>query len=130
MTKYDAGDEMRGRVRDTFSENIANQAELLNYFTKNPSNLRTRKEREEMMSEGLTNDEGLITVTKPGLPASQEIIDKVMKRVDERMLLLITPPTPSEPASTSPELNQETLPMLLKVTTDQAKRPPTTAVVI
>lgn len=86
MTKYDAGNEMRGRIRDTFSENIANQAELLNYFTKNPSNLRTRKEREEMMSEGLTNDEGLITVTKTGLPASQETIDKVMKRVDERML--------------------------------------------
>tara|TARA_R100001509_G_C4776807_1_gene184940 strand:- start:68 stop:409 length:342 start_codon:yes stop_codon:yes gene_type:complete len=86
MTKYDSGDEMRSRIRDTFSENIANQAELLNYFTKNPSNLRTRKEREEMMSEGLTNDEGLITVTKTGLPASQEIIDKVMKRVDERML--------------------------------------------
>ena len=51
MTKYDAGDEMRGRVRDTFSENIANQAELLNYFTKNPSNLRTRKEREEQQHQ-------------------------------------------------------------------------------
>ena len=48
MTKYDSGDEMRGRIRDTFSENIANQSELLNYFTKNPSNLRTRKEREKI----------------------------------------------------------------------------------
>jgi hypothetical protein len=86
MTKYSAAEEMRTSVRDTFAEVMATQQNLRNYYTKNPPAVRTRKEMDEMASEGLSNDDGLITVMKSGEPASQAVIEKVMSRVDERML--------------------------------------------
>ena len=45
--KYDAGQEMRTSIRDTFSEILGTQNELRNHFTKNPVTLRLRKEQEE-----------------------------------------------------------------------------------
>ena len=86
MTKYSAAEEMRASVRDTFAEVMATQQNLRNHYTKTPPAVRTRKESEEMRNEGLSNDDGLITVMKSGEPASQAVIEKVMSRVDERML--------------------------------------------
>ena len=84
--KYDAGQEMRTSIRDTFSEILGTQNELRNHFTKNPVNLRLRKEQEELLGEGLVNKDGLIVSQQTLEPADQLIIDKVMARVDERML--------------------------------------------
>ncbi len=84
--KYSAESEMRERIRETFAEVMATQQELRSFYTKYPPAVRTRKELEEMSSEGLSNKNGIITVIKTGLPAEQQLIDKVMARVDERML--------------------------------------------
>tara|TARA_R100001126_G_C4741749_1_gene108739 strand:- start:29 stop:370 length:342 start_codon:yes stop_codon:yes gene_type:complete len=86
MTKYSMAEEGTERIRANFAENIAVQADFRNFFTKNPSEVRTRKELEEMSVEGLTNEDGLIVDKKTGQPAEQSLVDKVMKRVDERML--------------------------------------------
>ena len=84
--KYDAGQEMRTSIRDTFSEIMGTQIELRNHFTKNPPNLRFRKEQEELLAEGLVNKNGLIVSQQTLEPVDQIIIDKVMARIDERML--------------------------------------------
>ena len=86
MTKYSMVEETTDRVRAGFAESVDTQSEFRNFFTKNPSEVRTRKEIEEMSVDGLTNRDGLIIVTKTGQPAEQSLIDKVMRRVDERML--------------------------------------------
>ena len=86
MTKYSMAEEGTERIRADFANSAGTQAEFRNYFTKNPSEVRTRKELEEMSVEGLSNEDGLIVNKKTGQPAEQSLVNKVMKRVDERML--------------------------------------------